>query len=286
MTIKPSEYQHVIEQYHKIGNLTKVGKMFDSCRHQIKRILQLNNISIIPTGQVRRLYKNLKENYFDVIDTQEKAYFLGLLWADGCNMQKARFRIALGLQEEDGHIVNEFCKAIYGNTDKVKKYDRTPKKQNAKYKFRQKPRVILEFSSETMSKQLSILGMTPCKSLTARWPNNLPNNLIRHFIRGYYDGDGCITSTNRNYYSIQIIGSQVFIERMVKYVKEQTGIESNIYNLKTTSAPMSSLRLNGNQKCKTFLDWLYKKSTVQLKRKHGRYIDLLRFNKIGQTCSS
>lgn len=54
----------------------------------------------------RRKY-SLNEEYFDVIDNQNKAYYLGLLYADGCNNVQ-RYAIHLDLQIDDREIIEKF----------------------------------------------------------------------------------------------------------------------------------------------------------------------------------
>lgn len=53
----------------------------------------------------------------------------------------------------------------------------------------------IQISSKTLTADLLKLGCTPRKSLTLKFPNDgifKSNDLIRHFIRGYFDGDGSV----------------------------------------------------------------------------------------------
>lgn len=65
------------------------------------------------------IYKNINDSFFEKIDTEEKAYFLGLFYADGCNYINGNAsRVALSLQEDDKKILEIFNNFIYPNEDR------------------------------------------------------------------------------------------------------------------------------------------------------------------------
>ena len=134
-------------------------------------------------------------NYFDTIDTEEKAYWLGFLFADGNlsvpsyttkegKIKNGRYKISLELKAEDIEHLKKFAKAIdYEKEIKTVKcsgYDDTTK------------RCRLMFNNKHMWNTLNNLGCTPRKSLTLQFPN-ISEKLEIPFIRGYFDGDGCLS---------------------------------------------------------------------------------------------
>ena len=121
-------------------------------------------------------HKNLKnEGYFDVIDTEFKAYFLGFFMADGNNCNGV---LKIKLHVRDKKILEIFSLNILGKNT-VLYYEDT---------------AILKFGSLKMSKRFTELGIVPRKSYhKTDIPKQIPDNLIRHFVRGYFDGDGCIS---------------------------------------------------------------------------------------------
>jgi len=147
------------------------------------------------TNKLVRKY-SLNDNYFDVIDTEEKAYFLGLLYADGCNLfDKNNNVTTISLQEKDVKILERFNYEIKSDRPLEFMYKNNDNHQN---QYR------LTMCSEQISTNLSLLGCTPRKSLTLKFPTEeqVPNHLIQHFIRGYFDGDGCICF-NVNFFLLQ-----------------------------------------------------------------------------------
>ncbi len=129
------------------------------------------------------------ENYFSKIDTEAKAYFLGLLYADGnVRYQKKNnsWTLTLNLQARDKHILNTFLQELNGNQIL---YMRLPKKSTHQLQY------SLTICSKKICNDLIKLGCVPCKSLILKWPTlkQVPKKFIRHFIRGYFDGDGYVS---------------------------------------------------------------------------------------------
>ena len=124
--------------------------------------------------------KKYNENYFEKIDSEDKAYFLGLICADGCilnNKKTYRYQVALKLHIKDIEILKTFIKCIDGEMEI--------------WKHGQRDMVELKLSGKKMVNDLSNLGITNNKTFFLKYPNIL-EHLERHFLRGYFDGDGCI----------------------------------------------------------------------------------------------
>ena len=147
----------------------------------MSNVLKKLGIKIInKQNQVR-----VNEHIFDSIDTEEKAYWLGFMFADGFVLSNDN-TIGLDLAEKDFTHLEKF--RLFLNFIGNLKVTNT--------NFPNVKRVRLEFSSKYMKQILISYGCIPKKSLTLNFPNiNIFNNieLIRHFIRGYVDGDGCLT---------------------------------------------------------------------------------------------
>lgn len=124
-------------------------------------------------------------NYFDLIDSESKAYFLGLLYADGCNV-KGNNAVILALAEQDIDLLQKFSSAIGYDFHGKPFYRKNPNAQ---------PMYRVEVYSKQMSESLARYGCVPQKTFIIKFPENppLPENLINHFVRGYFDGDGCLS---------------------------------------------------------------------------------------------
>lgn len=224
----------------------------------------------------------LNKNYFDVIDTQEKAYFLGLLYADGCNCVVGGYRISIKLQEQDKPILDKLNVALGSNRPLG---FRELSKKNPKWKNAYE----LQIGNKHLSKQLEILGCMPNKSLTLIFPTEqqVPKHLINHFVRGVWDGDGSISCSNKkNILSCNLVSTQQFCEKLSELLYKELSIYSSIYQdkkskLRNTSTRRFTIR-GGHKNVKIFLDWLYKDATVYLERKYKLYLPTLQI----QNCVS
>jgi hypothetical protein len=152
----------------------KLRNQFKTAPSTIINILKRHNI----TRRGYIIYPIKHENYFDAVDSEHKAYWLGFIAADGCLVDKCR-RLDIVLQSSDENHLKVFLDDI-GNERPI--YRRT-----VKNKYESSGIAIF---SPVLTSGLIAHGITERKSLTLQWPSLLPKNLENHYIRGYVDGDG------------------------------------------------------------------------------------------------
>ena len=199
------------------------------------------------------------EHFFEVIDTEEKAYWLGFLYADGCITERS-VRLELGLMDKE-HI------------EKLKKsiqYDA------AHLYFRPDgiDSVLLNISSKVMVEDLVKLGCTVKKTFTLTFPteDQVPLELIHHFMRGYFDGDGCIYVHEKFRCSVSLTGTYQFLDKYQEVVNKFIGKTNRLKLTKChTNSYIYSLVYGGNQQVKKIYDFLYKNATVYLNRKKEKF---------------
>lgn len=129
--------------------------------------------------------------YFENIDTEEKAYYLGLIYADGCLIAPSNYggknrtyRLSIMLQQEDGYILENLAEHLEAKIS----IKHTPSQVRKK----EKPNTVVNKSGEQLGLDLISQGVNPNKTMTGlRFPK-IPQYLERHFIRGFFDGDGSI----------------------------------------------------------------------------------------------
>lgn len=204
----------------------------------------------------------LDEHYFDVIDTQDKAYILGFLYSDGCNFTDAN-RILLSLQEEDRHILESIKECVQTNAPL---YLNEEHKKNTKHKNQ----YVLTMRSKHMSKVSSDMGMVKAKSLILEFPTNITKELMPHFIRGYFDGDG-VFPRNKTSYTLGILGTENFCI-VLQSILEENGIESDIKNVNDPSNSTRQLYIRRKENSKKFLEYIYKEANLYLFRKYDLYL--------------
>lgn len=138
---------------------------------------------------MKRYNTHVVHNYFSVIDTERKAYFLGLIYADGSvieNKTGRQLQLSLTLQEEDSYLLDEICKDI--KPKKIINIANPPQIiENGWNK-----RAVFKVSSDEICNSLIKLGCPPRKSVEGMYFPDIPKELEHHFIRGFFDGDGCI----------------------------------------------------------------------------------------------
>lgn len=208
------------------------------------------------------------EHVFDIIDTEEKAYWLGFIYADGyiSSINKARFEISL--KAEDLNHLQKFNVFMEHKKNNVKL---GISKCNGK-KFQ---RCRWSVQNQHLWNTLNSLGCVPKKSLILQFPDiSIFNteNLIIHFIRGYFDGDGCISYANQEHTKlcINIIGTEHMLNNINKYVPIK------LYKAKKNNENNTcSISLSGVKAFKV-IDYLYKNASIYLDRKYQRYLDFCR----------
>lgn len=214
---------------------------------------------------------SLNEKFFDIIDTEQKAYFLGLLYADGCNYEK-RGAVVISLQDKDIEIL-EKLKLLIDSNRPIKRIAYSQKKSKLKDQQR------LSLNSKVLSYRLAELGCISRKSLILKFPTKeqVPPHLVRHFVRGYFDGDGSISDWNEKSGRYRVDASLVstldFCNELKILIKSSLNIDATIKNKKDSQTTTRTLKIRENQ-IKTFMLWLYSNCNIFLKRKHDRYISI------------
>ena len=258
------EQKELIKQLYQDGNSTvSIGKMFSVSHKTIAKILEEFNIS--RTGVGRRQYA-LNENYFDVIDTPNKAYILGFLYADGCNFPK-KSTISMSLDEGDKEILEKIRVEI--GSEKELEYLDYSNKHDFGYTYKNQYRLL--FFSAHMCKSLDAHGMTPNKSLTLSFPN-IDDDLLPHFIRGVFDGDGSIYKHKNNGYTLTVTSTNDFCMSLKDIVEKALGVHCCVYDAQNHNGITKVFTISGKIQTKNFLDWIYHDAELFLERKYDRYV--------------
>lgn len=204
--------------------------------------------------------KDFVYDYFDVIDSEYKAYFLGLLITDGCVDDK---RVRICLKSEDKYILDIFKREL-----KVKNLYYDPRKSGT---------YSLEISSKYMVNSLNKYGIIKNKTyLLKRIPlENIPNKYINHFFRGIFDGDGCISYSEKWKYRLSVTEYNYSLVEQIR--DELDKITKRNIHRKIQKANSYFCCWNKKNDIKNILDFLYKDATIYLKRKHDRYISFLEY---------
>lgn len=137
------------------------------------------------------LKESINNLFFDCIDSEEKAYMLGYYFADGsCNSIKGK--ISISQTKSDSYIIELFKKlSPYSKITETKEYI------NKSTGYVSKPMLSVTIESEHMAKTLENYGIGHNKTYESKTDFSfVPDNLMIHFIRGYFDGDGTVSVSN------------------------------------------------------------------------------------------
>lgn len=221
------------------------------------------------------------DSYFEKIDREDKAYWLGFLYADGCiypikkNEKIKAMQLDIALQDKDVDVLEKLKVSLDTNVPiKEKVVNLKGKKHNC---------VRVRINNTKLCRDLISLGCTPNKSLSLKFPKDLiPKELIRHFIRGYFDGDGCISFSrgkkldkrNGKSYeycsaSVSFIGTEDFTSVLVNILSQHDIFFKN--NKHHNSGKAFEIRLYSNSQLLSFYNFLYSNSSIFMKRKKDKF---------------
>ena len=229
------KYNNVNDFREDIISLYKQGMLKKDIRAQ----LNLPEAGLTKFFKENEVYR-FNENIFENVDTEEKAYWLGFLWADGY----CKSGIDIELTDED-HIIK--LKEFLAITSQIKTRNR-----NNSITYR------LNANSNKFANDLNNLGFG-LKDDRTEIPI-ISESLIRHFIRGYFDGDGHIRKDS-TFEGIDISGRIEFIDNLKIILKDYI-VREELHS--THSKRIYTDKLKGIQ----FLDYIYQDATIYLTRKY------------------
>ena len=212
-------------------------------------------------------HTNFDEAFF-MTQTPNMAYVLGWLAADGSVSDENS--IHLSLKSTDIKVIQDIAEMI-SLKNPIHTSSTFDKRTEKTYQ-----RSYIGFASKTVAEELGKYGIVPRKSLTLCYPQNIEtDDLKRHFIRGYLDGDGCIQRMGNTDTSVSFVGTSHFILDLQKDINRMLGwdVKGTIQNYRSWYV----LKYGGNASSLTLLTWLYKDTTpeTRLDRKYAKYQDLI-----------
>ena len=229
-------------------------------------------------------------NYFKTIDTEEKAYILGFLYADGYNSDK---QVVITQLEQDVDILEKINKALDADNQIKRKLQNTNNKTVCQ----------LCYSSIDMCADLTNLGCFRNKSLACTFPTFLDKSLIRHFIRGYFDGDGCVWIGKRKIMTVKdktrpsgfrerivqnvkftITGNMTFINSLQDELVQMLGFKKTKLNFSkaknannSTCDKVCTMEYSGRKQMQSFYNYMYEGASIQGNRKRLKFEEICAF---------
>lgn len=254
--------QKIVEMYNAGVKPTDIGRKLGIKYHQpIYNFLQKEGIFVKHRNgsNISRKYE-VCQSFFDVIDTEEKAYILGFISADGFVDEKHN-RIVISLNAKDVDILHKI-KRCMNSSHPIRSF-----LKDGKYNH-----CILAINSVRLVTRLVELGVYQRKSktLSSECYEAIPTELRVHFLRGYFEGDGHVTY-GREYssgvkYLVTVVGTQEFLSNTFKKAFPS---KNKIFKYKTCE--IFGWRLSSKHNVDNFLACIYSNATIFLARKYAVY---------------
>lgn len=267
------ELYNRISYLYSLGDKTQKQVAYITCCSDegVRKALAKCHVKLKTPSEANQKY-NRNSKYFSNIDTPNKAYFLGLIYADGNVSDNNRhvgnrhYMLTITLQEEDVGVL-ERIKDDIEYSGPLRYYELSKKYPNHKNVY------TLCINDQYMIDDLIQLGVPPRKSLILTFPIWLRPDLVRHFIRGYFDGDGNIYhDIKHNKWRACIAGTYEFcigVQRMC----EAYYIKTNIYHPKQCLDHNTYvLQCSASNSTYQFLSFLYQDCDIKMDRKYNSYL--------------
>ena len=205
------------ENYNK-KSYKEIADILGFTERQIRG--RINNMGL---SKIRKFDKT----YFKNIDSEEKAYWLGFIYADGYivyNSNSATYELGIELNAKDDYILQKFAYNL-GNVHKVE-YKHNNRNFNGYNYFTDS--CILRIYSKQICDDLISLNIIPNKTNSKVFPKC--NDYFFDFLRGFLDGDGCIYVDKRNHIMINFTNSNYdFLFYINEQVNNLLGVAGRIY---------------------------------------------------------
>ena len=257
-------YDYTVNRY----GLIKTGKQNGVGERIVRSVLLENKIHIRSQSEaaiianIQRRQFNLNDNYFSS-ENERMAYLLGFLASDG-TVDKKNNRIKISLSSVD----KDFLIAI----KKELEYEGDILDYQTSNGFGVSE---LTFTSQQIKKDLAKYNIVPNKTFTYTFPEKLTKKYWIDFIRGYFDGDGSVSTTGPHAIRWQICAAnKQVLEKIIDFFYEEYGIEKVSILVQMREHPLYYFQYSTTATKKIF-SILYKENSLKLPRKYFKFKELV-----------
>ena len=244
----------------------ELAKEYNCQKSTICRLLNRNGIDR-RKGQFESPY-TYDEHWLDNINTPEKAYFLGFFYADGCNDMKQN-RAVVEVKKDDSYLLEKFSRFF--------KSDRPLTDNNQKREDIIFPQKVFTLRGKYICNRLLELGAVPQKTNILEWniENIIKPELISHFIRGFFDGDGCVSLIYNKCGSYRAVvsfvgGSFNFMNSLKEFLERE--LKLNVY-IRKEGKHKYEIRFSEKDSVLKFKEYIYQNCSVCLDRKLQKFME-------------
>lgn len=215
---------------------------------------------------------HVNNNYFSCIDNEWKAYWLGFLYADGCN-DMSSCCIRLRLQARDVGHIQSFKDSLQSDAP-IKKITSHPHMVNGRL-VGATEQYEINVCNLQLCQQLNSLGCVPNKTYVLQFPsyNQVPKRFMRHFIRGFLDGDGWISYNEKEKTPyLGFIGMEQFLISLRDFIVAECGVRTvAIRKRKSRETAAKEITWSSFLDCEKIYNYLYNGCNIYLERKLKKF---------------
>ena len=246
-------------------SIINCAKKFKIGKNTLSAYLKENNL----IKNTKNYQKDITydKNFFDSIDTEEKAYWLGFIMADGytkLDKNNNPSQMTIEINKKDIEMLEAFKKSIKSNY-----IIRERSRKTCKGKISET--CLITISSQHLARQLVGYGVVPNKTYIGFINEEIFNDneeLIFHYLRGYSDGDGTINKNKGNYVFKLVIRSKSILNTITNWIKRYCNVDPKITIWENTYR----LSIQNKKDYFIFLEKLYKNANIYLDRKYQNYL--------------
>ena len=241
----------------------EIGEIYGLTSSYIGVILRKNNAPKHSKGRLNMSKIPLDFDYFKIINSNQKAYWLGYLAADGY-IDKSGGKTYL--ISKDKEIIEKF-KFDVGSGHKVSERNNFDKRTNKTYRS-----YTVQITNYLFTQNLCSFGVNQNKSDIFNFPN-INEKYYSYFIAGLFDGDGSVSfrTTNKNLLRINLISSFETLTFIQNYLVNNVGI-NKIKMFRITENKLNIWKMHLYKDAVKFLDFIYQDNTFfYMKRKYDIY---------------
>jgi len=197
-----------------------------------------------------------RQEFFDTIGTEEQAYWFGFFCADGCIYPNGK-QVCFYLSSKDKLHLDKLA-SIFNVSVRIKtSYDKRTRKNY------EHVRCLLSSKYLCNSILDKDVPKQKTKVLNSKVFDYIPLELVHHFIRGYFDGDGGISQKKNGLFCVYFVGTYEFVQ----FIKSILVNRLSIRNTKIIFQKCHKIQWSSKYEILRIKEWMYKDASVWMERK-------------------
>ena len=283
----------ILDLYKSGISTTKMAEMLHMSQNDIARYVENAGIELRKTDFYLRKYE-VNHNYFEIIDTHEKAQILGLIMTDGY-VESNKHTVNIGLQEDDKYYL-EWVNRCMDSTYPIHLSTKAKENHTSKsgYTYNIKNHYKFTVCSPKMQEDLVKLGIVHRKTYVNSDVPNIPENLMSSYLLGALNGDGTVgiyqrrrkyvrANGNITYTTVtDTIASVLLQEKHAQYfynLLNKLGITTTLTHKKHTKNNLQCINIQERESLIRLYHYLYSNADFTMVRKHDKFVQILEYLK-------